>query len=276
MPILSVTGFTTNSITVNISGLDFPVGDYDGFRHKIGSGLWNTSASTSRTFPGLTSGTDYSFTAEASFNNVWYPAGTCTGHTAVVAPSISFDTKSSTWIQVVTHNNDSGGSLGTKINGVDISASGYSYDRTGDYLLVGGLTPGVTYSFYCYVVKSGYTANSSTINVTTDASARPLNFSWTYPKVSGGNFVVGASEWNSFTSRINAFRVYKGMGNYPIDAVVSGGNFSAVVFNAARNALNALSAYFTGGNTIPGTVISGSDIYASYFNNMVSAMNSIT
>ncbi len=276
MATLSVTWYYPSSITVHISGLANPEGEYGGFRFRINGGAWQNSTSTYKTFSGLTSGTDYSFDSEAQWAGVWYSSGSCSGHTSVVAPSITFDTKTSTWIQVITHNNDSGGNLATYIDGVSVEDSRYSYQRTGDYLLVAGLEPDTEYQFYCRVFKNGYSASSGTLYITTNAPPRPNNFSWTYAKTSGGNFNLTASEWNSFTSRINEFRNYKGLADYSFNSAITGFDFSAQNnFNQAVNALSALSAYFTGGNTIPSTKSQGNNILASYLTNLVNAMNSI-
>lgn len=274
MPTLSVSSYSYASITVAISGLENPSSQYDGFRFRRDGGSWASGTSTSHTFSGLSTGTDYDFDAQANWDGTWYAAGSCSGHTRVYAPSISYDSKGATWIQVVTVSNDTGGDITTYIDGVSVENSGYSYQRNGNYLLVGGLIPDTSYSFYCKFTKNGYSASSSTISVTT-LKAQPSNFYWEVAKTAGGDFNIRATEWNSFTNKINQFRVYKGLSEASFTAAVAGNNFTATIFNQARNALNSLSSYFGSGHTIPSTKSAGDDIYASYFNDMRDAMNSI-
>jgi hypothetical protein len=131
-----------------------------------------------------------------------------------------------------------------------------------------------------------YSAWSSTYNV--NFTDRPNNWYWTTSISSGGNiystnlvtktlYPLTATEWNNFTTKINAFRVYKGLGNASFTTVGSETVFTKEIFNEARNALNGLSAYFTGGNTIPPAMNTGDPILvASYYLNMRDALNSIT
>ena len=99
--------------------------------------------------------------------------------------------------------------------------------------------------------------------------ARPSNFSWTYPKVSGQNFNITATEWNSFTNRINEFLTYKGLSTYSFTSVSSGMDFAAVIFNQGRNKISEMIS-----TSVP-SVSSGNTLYASYFNQLVSDLNSI-
>jgi hypothetical protein len=98
------------------------------------------------------------------------------------------------------------------------------------------------------------------------------NFSWTYPKISGQPFNLTANEWNSFTSKINDFRNYKGLSNYSFTAAVSGNPFTAAMYNQARLAIQGISGY---GGYIP-TVSSGQQITAYMLNILVSELNAIT
>lgn len=120
--------------------------------------------------------------------------------------------------------------------------------------------------------------------LTEQLSSRPQNFNWTTNIVTGGAIyevqnknlkIITAQEWNDFTSRINAFRQYKGLSNYTFTSVVSGTAFTAVIYNQARNALNDLNAYITGGNVIPSTVSTGIVITANHLLALKSALNSI-
>lgn len=103
------------------------------------------------------------------------------------------------------------------------------------------------------------------------APTRPSNFSWTYAKVKGEAFNLKATEWNNFTSRINAFRAYKGLSNYSFTYAYKGNDFTAAIYNQARKAIQAISGY---GTYIP-TVSAGQDITAYMMNVLVSELNSI-
>lgn len=135
-----------------------------------------------------------------------------------------------------------------------------------------GLSPGTTYTLYGYAQAgngSYYPAGSATFATLAD-NPRPSNFSWTYPKVSGGNFNLTATEWNSFTARINAFRTYKSIGSYSFTSAISGNSFTATMFNQARTAISAMNS------SVPSAVSSGGTVYASGLNSLVSALNAIS
>lgn len=114
---------------------------------------------------------------------------------------------------------------------------------------------------------------------------RPTNFAWSFTIVSGGDiysqsgkdlFLMPHSDWNAFTTRINAFRVYCGLGAISFTTVNPNQAVTKDIFNEARNALYDIRGYFTGGNTIPNARITGDNILvASYYANMRDAMNSI-
>lgn len=113
---------------------------------------------------------------------------------------------------------------------------------------------------------------TTTISVTVpQAVTRPNNFSWTYSKVQGEEFNLTATEWNNFTSRVNAFREYKGLSDYSFTTAYSGNTFTAAMYNQARIAIQAISGY---GTYIP-TVTKGQQITAYMMNVLVSELNSI-
>lgn len=138
-----------------------------------------------------------------------------------------------------------------------------------------GLTAGVVYKFNArsrlYVSSEELFSVSFSNELFLAAGNRPQNFAWTYPKVSGQEFNLTATEWNAFTSRINVFRAYKGLGSYGFTTAYSGSNFTAAMFNQARNAIAAMNT--TG---LPGVRSAGEVLYASYLNNLVSCLNAIS
>jgi hypothetical protein len=92
MATLSVTSYSTNTISVSISGLVNPSSFYEGWRFSRGNG-WETGAGTGYTFYGLSTGTSYTMFAQVLSKNVWYDAGSCQGHTSLPSPTITYDTK---------------------------------------------------------------------------------------------------------------------------------------------------------------------------------------
>ncbi|MGG3987531.1 hypothetical protein [Bacillus smithii] len=101
---------------------------------------------------------------------------------------------------------------------------------------------------------------------------RPSNFSWSYSKTSGGQFILYATEWNGLQDRINEFREYKALVRRTFTRASSGMPVYAFMFNEVRNALTDLPYTITP----PSTVSSGGNIYASDLNRLVSCLNSIS
>lgn len=161
----------------------------------------------------------------------------------------------------------------TPPTGIKGSVNAYAPPILDNYAqgIASGLTPGTTYTLYGY----GQTANGkywpagSATFTTKEDNPRPSNFSWTYPKTSGGDFNLTALEWYLLTSRINSFRTYKGLNSYSFTNAVAGNDFTAAMFNQARAAISAM------GVSVPPAQSSGNDIYASHLNGLVSSLNSI-
>lgn len=133
-----------------------------------------------------------------------------------------------------------------------------------------GLTQNTTYTFKGVAFDVALkTSTSKSITVTT--TNRPDNWVWVNAKTSGANFNLTASEWNSFTAKINEFRTYKTLAAYSFTTVSSGTNFQAYMFNQAITAINAMTP-----PTAPPTSKSTGDvIMASYFITLRDSLNSI-
>ena len=134
-----------------------------------------------------------------------------------------------------------------------------------------GLSPNTTYGVLCEVYYGTTKLASITGQATTAAPSRPDDFAWTNSKVKGGAFNLTASEWNSFTSRINDFRAYKKLSSYSFDTAHKGNEFTAKMYNQARLAIQGISGY---GTYIP-TVSSGYEVSADALNILVSELNAI-
>lgn len=135
------------------------------------------------------------------------------------------------------------------------------------------LRRGYTYKVRVFIVNSSgkVSETSNWITVTVPEKIRPSNFSWTYSKTSGGSFNLTASEWNSFTSRINEFRDYCDLSSYSFTTAYSGNSFTAAMYRQARTAIQAIDGY---GTYIP-YVYAGDEITAYMMNVLVSELNAI-
>ena len=134
------------------------------------------------------------------------------------------------------------------------------------------LTGGCTYYIKVYVVNSsGKLSYPTSLTIAVPLKIRPSDFRWTYPKTSGGNFNLTASEWNSFTSKINEFRDYCNLSTYIFTTAYTGNTFTAAMYRQARTAIQAIDGY---GTYIP-YVYSGDDITADMMNILVSELNNI-
>jgi uncharacterized protein YjdB len=147
------------------------------------------------------------------------------------------------------------------------------------------------------VNSSGYVTaiatGTSTITVTTQdggysaycnvtvASPRPSNWSWSYNIVSGGAvyrtsivggniivYIILYTEWNSFTSRINDFRRYKGLTDYSFTTAQSEMNFTPSIVDEAITAINQMGYSLS--------IIGSGNMSASVFTSMRDTLNSIT
>lgn len=126
-------------------------------------------------------------------------------------------------------------------------------------------------SYYIWVRGYYSDASGTTYLCIIPPSSRPSNFSWTNAKTQGKAFNLTAAEWNSFTSKINEFRKYKGLSNYSFTYAYKGDTFTAAMYNQARKAIQAVDGY---GTYIP-TVSAGDNITAYAMNVLVSELNSI-
>ena len=90
------------------------------------------------------------------------------------------------------------------------------------------------------------------------------------PKNSGSAFNLKATEWNSFTSKINEFRDWKGLSDYSFTTAVKGNTFTAAMFNQAVTAINAMYS-----NNPLSSVSKGSTVTAYILNNIVSVLNNV-
>ncbi|MBW3113014.1 fibronectin type III domain-containing protein [Bacillus sp. MCCB 382] len=149
-----------------------------------------------------------------------------------------------------------------------------SYRSVSNYTL-SGLSADTEYDVKVYARRQ--LSDGSYINGTPSVTRfktkgnRPSDWSWYTPKTSGGNFNITAGEWNSFTNRINDYRLYKGFPYYNFTTATSGLSFTASKFNEACSAISAMNP-----PTVPPSSKSIDDIiYATYINRLRDSINSI-
>lgn len=134
-----------------------------------------------------------------------------------------------------------------------------------------------TYTFWAWCKALNgtyYPAGSATVIVTNSLSGvRPDDWEWTSKIEQDAPIAITAIEWNNFTSRINAFRIYKGLSNYSFTTAYGGETkISASIVNEARIAINAID----GSGEVPDKVEPGDTIYASFFIGLADALNNIS
>ena len=152
-----------------------------------------------------------------------------------------------------------------------------------------------TYVFYGFVqnilgLYSNIGSASVTIDPYTPPNPRPNDWAWSSSwtvgselKVSAGTYAntseYGDSTWNGFLYRINRFRVYKYLSEYPTNTsgslssfklAVTGSPMEALQFNQARNAISGMTSV----SAVP-TVNSSTTITKADFNAIAFALDSI-
>jgi len=140
-----------------------------------------------------------------------------------------------------------------------------------------GLTSGTTYTVYYQAWDSTETYGSGPANYTikTTGGTRPTNFSgWGVTVATGQPFIITATKWLAFQTKINEFRIYKGLQSYGFTTgsyVVTDQPFYYWLANQARTAISDMSPP----TSVPSAVVSGGDCTASWFNGIVNSLNSV-
>lgn len=136
-----------------------------------------------------------------------------------------------------------------------------------------GLTVGVEYKFYVHVENDDGQARDSNTITKTIGSNRPSDWAWTNVHSAGSKCTtLTATEWNSFMSRINEFRVYKGLSNYSFTTVSKGDTFTADIFNAAKTAISEISGH----GDMPTSATAGGTVYWTRIDALRTALNAVS
>lgn len=138
-----------------------------------------------------------------------------------------------------------------------------------------GLVKDTTYTIWVRAYDSaGNYVDSSSKTVITQ-SGRPDDWKWTTAqntsgyKISGGAFRMGNDEWNNFTSRINDFLQYKLGTTTTFTQAYQGSQFTATMFNQAKNAIGGMAP------TGIADKVKGDKVNASDFNTLMDKLNSL-
>lgn len=252
--------------------------NYDSYQHPL-----QTVYSKNATFTGLQYGVAYTIEVRAYYSSSKYGSWEF-GYTATTSPAQpTFTTSSRNGVITVNYSlADSSNVSYVYINLYDstnstvlqqktfTTASGsFSYNKVADgRYYIRAQSVFVYGGSYLYCVDDSGTTYTLTKSIT--VSSKPASFSWTYAKNSGSDFNLKATEWNSFTSKINEFRDWKGLSDYSFTTAVKGNTFTAAMFNQAVTAINAMYS-----NNPLSSVSKGSTVTAYILNNIVSVLNNV-
>lgn len=157
------------------------------------------------------------------------------------------------------------------------TSSGSSLTKTFD-----GLQSSTNYAANAGIVSGNSTAWIGAKYFTTRPSSgggsepvgptRPTNWQWWSPIQRGATISISANEWNSFCSKINEFRAYKGLRAYYFSTASRGIRISASIVNEAWSAIIQIPGH----GMLPSSAISGQAITAYFFTQLANALNSIS
>lgn len=136
-----------------------------------------------------------------------------------------------------------------------------------------GLDGGTTYKFKgrTWVGTNSVLCSDYTDYLSVETDARPTNFSWASSTISSGEDArISASDWNALASKINEFRVYKGLSQDSFTTVSAGNSIYASQFNELRNSIADMRT--TG---LASTKSTGDYVYASDIDSLRTTLNAI-
>lgn len=235
-----------------------------------------TPSSASYRWTGLAAGTQYAFRIRAVSNDGQYSGWSSNSYGSTNAPPV---TATPTGFSLTTSSSSELQARWTAVSGATsyevaiYSPTSSTYTSTTNSRLIGGLLSSTTYYAYvrAYSAAGGWSAWSAYSSAKTKAG-RPASWVWHLSKTSNTAFNITASEWNTFCTRINAFRVdYKEISSYSFTTAYSANRFTAAQYNEARNAINGMNP----STAIPAFRSAGDVVNASDINTLRDSLNSI-
>ena len=164
----------------------------------------------------------------------------------------------------------------------EVYVDGRYYDTTTLRYVVIDANPGTSYEV-CVRACNEWGMSSSRCD-TFRTPSLPGKWNWSYDIYSGGEFydyssdgrtvyLMPASEWNDFTSKINEVREYKGLSSYSFTTATRNTSESGIR-TCINQAINAINDMLSSGSRMS-TISSGSEVRASIFIDMRDKLNSI-
>lgn len=151
-----------------------------------------------------------------------------------------------------------------------------NYNITGTSFLADGLVNGVTYDVKLYASNAGGNSIATWLYGVRAGKNRPANFSWVSAKTRGASYsisnknvtnLITRSEVIALQTRINEFRLYKGLTSTSFPSRTVGEVFTSTVYNQLKNAITAMN---------PPTSPSSSTNLIDLLNGLRDSLNSIT
>lgn len=292
---LVVVGRGETYVRLRMEGLQNPMSSYANVRinnDTLGTGSANLNSgggqasdgtyySDTWTSSSLTPSTSYDFSASVttSFTTYWYyQKGVTTLEStdpppAPSAPNLSGYATTVNNIYTYWTNTASNYTLQWRVSGSGATYS--SYNTTGTDYTITGLQEGTEYEIRVQAYDcNAYGCSYSTWDYLYEPtmSDRPADWSWYTSKTSGTAFNCTATEWNDFCSRINEFRIYKGLSSYSFTSAEKGKTAYHSQVNQAITAITDMNPP----TSVPSSVSSGGDCLAYTLNRLRDSLNSIT
>lgn len=227
------------------------------FTNATGSNAGGYFQSPIANFTGLSPGNSYSFRAEIQRFSSSTTENTNVINQSTLAPTVTVGTVTGLFAYSIT-------ATGFSITW-DSASNASSYEVQLDNVTAKYVSStstqftGLTTETYYSVRVRGYTGStygsySSPLSVRTQ-SAIPSKLNWPTFYTSSGQGALTAKHWNDMTSKLNAWRVYKGYGTISFQVANNGNPLTATMFNQAVNTLNTMSPSYAAPSLVNNTTI---------------------
>lgn len=151
-----------------------------------------------------------------------------------------------------------------------------NYNISGGSVIASGLADGVTYNVKLYASNLGGNSSPTWLYAVRAGKNRPANFSWITTKSRGSSYnisnskvtnLIAQSEVVALQTRINEFRLYKGLTATSFTSRTVGEVFTSTMYNQLSSAITGMS---------PPIYPSGSSNLIDLLNGLRDSLNSIT